>query len=108
MCPPALHWLRYTAFIVLYPLGFAGELGTWIAGFPHMKVRKRHLLTFHLLCNRMTATPRHAHISFARDVKFHTVSMRHHTVPIFPMAFFILFPYPRSHVLHTAIMAVVS
>ncbi|CAN0436188.1 unnamed protein product, partial [Hapterophycus canaliculatus] len=37
MCPPALQWLRYTAFIVLYPLGFAGELGTWIVGLPHIK-----------------------------------------------------------------------
>eukprot|EP00752_Nemacystus_decipiens_P002563 g2403.t1 len=37
MCPPFLHWLRYTAFIVLYPLGFAGELGTWIVGLPHIK-----------------------------------------------------------------------
>lgn len=37
-CPPFLHWLRYTAFIVLYPLGFVGELATWIVGLPHIKV----------------------------------------------------------------------
>ncbi|CAM9216748.1 unnamed protein product [Choristocarpus tenellus] len=36
-CPASLHWLRYSAFIVLYPLGFAGELGTWIVGMPYMK-----------------------------------------------------------------------
>lgn len=33
-----LQWLRYSAFILLYPLGFAGELGTWIVGLPHIKV----------------------------------------------------------------------
>lgn len=38
-CPPALHWLRYTAFVILYPIGFAGEFGTWIVGLPHVKVR---------------------------------------------------------------------
>ncbi|CAM9830216.1 unnamed protein product [Laminaria digitata] len=37
MCPAVLHWLRYTAFILLYPLGFAGELGTWVVGMPHIK-----------------------------------------------------------------------
>ncbi|CAM9376949.1 unnamed protein product [Discosporangium mesarthrocarpum] len=36
-CPPFLHWLRYTAFIVLYPMGFMGELGAWLVGIPHMK-----------------------------------------------------------------------
>ena len=45
MCPPVLHWLRYTAFIALYPLGFAGELGTWVVGMPHIKVGVRRLLS---------------------------------------------------------------
>ncbi|CAM9488939.1 unnamed protein product [Ectocarpus sp. 12 AP-2014] len=37
MCPPVLQWLRYSSFVLLYPLGFAGELGTWIVGLPHIK-----------------------------------------------------------------------
>ncbi|KAK3259702.1 hypothetical protein CYMTET_31313 [Cymbomonas tetramitiformis] len=43
--PYPLLWLRYTTFIVLYPLGVASELTTAISALPHMKDDHRFDLT---------------------------------------------------------------
>ena len=33
---PRLEWLRYSAFVLLYPLGCAGEIGVIEATIKHM------------------------------------------------------------------------
>eukprot|EP00742_Colponemidia_sp_Colp-10_P001007 GILJ01001089.1.p1 GENE.GILJ01001089.1~~GILJ01001089.1.p1 ORF type:complete len:219 (+),score=14.38 GILJ01001089.1:35-691(+) len=35
--PGPLKWLRYTAFILLYPLGISGEIGSIVTGLPIVK-----------------------------------------------------------------------
>ncbi|EGG19943.1 hypothetical protein DFA_07051 [Cavenderia fasciculata] len=43
-CPKFLEWLRYNAFIVLYPLGFAAENILWYQMLPIILARKIHFL----------------------------------------------------------------
>ena len=40
-CPRALTWLRYTAFIPLYPVGFLGEMVCIVRALPHLEARPR-------------------------------------------------------------------
>ena len=46
MVPYILVWMRYTFFIVLYPLGVSGELLTIVAAYPY--IRDRKLFAFEL------------------------------------------------------------
>ena len=46
MVPYILVWMRYTLFIVLYPLGVSGELLTIVAAYP--LIRDRKLLAYEL------------------------------------------------------------
>ncbi|GAM28543.1 hypothetical protein SAMD00019534_117190 [Acytostelium subglobosum LB1] len=43
-CPPFLTWLRYNAFIVLYPIGFAAENILWYEMLPIMLEDRIHFL----------------------------------------------------------------
>eukprot|EP01099_Mayorella_cantabrigiensis_P000600 TRINITY_DN1265_c0_g6_i2.p1 TRINITY_DN1265_c0_g6~~TRINITY_DN1265_c0_g6_i2.p1 ORF type:complete len:118 (+),score=35.63 TRINITY_DN1265_c0_g6_i2:38-391(+) len=36
-CPYFLVWMRYTLFLVLYPLGVASEMGLMYVSLPHIK-----------------------------------------------------------------------
>jgi very-long-chain (3R)-3-hydroxyacyl-CoA dehydratase len=54
MVPYLLTWLRYTLFIVLYPIGVSGELITMVSAFPY--IRDRQLFAYPL--------PNFANISF--------------------------------------------
>jgi very-long-chain (3R)-3-hydroxyacyl-CoA dehydratase len=36
--PAVLTWLRYSAFLVLYPMGITGEIGCLIKALPHIKM----------------------------------------------------------------------
>ena len=40
-CPRALTWLRYTAFVPLYPVGFLGEMVCIVRALPHLEARPR-------------------------------------------------------------------
>ncbi|KAG5187837.1 protein-tyrosine phosphatase-like protein [Tribonema minus] len=42
ICPDFLHWLRYSAFMLLYPLGFAAEVGCFVVAYPHMKAGDKY------------------------------------------------------------------
>lgn len=46
LVPYVLTWLRYSLFIVLYPLGVSGELLTFVAAYP--LIRDRDLFAIHL------------------------------------------------------------
>ena len=37
--PSALTWLRYSLFLVLYPLGISGEIGCLVASLPYIAAR---------------------------------------------------------------------
>lgn len=39
-CPGWLKWLRYSAFIPLYPLGFAAEVVCLLVALPHLKTAR--------------------------------------------------------------------
>jgi len=41
VCPRALTWLRYTAFIPLYPVGFLGEMVCIVQALPYLEARPR-------------------------------------------------------------------
>ena len=41
-CPPALTYLRYTAFIPLYPVGVVGEVLAIVQALPHLKASGRY------------------------------------------------------------------
>ncbi|EFA76185.1 hypothetical protein PPL_10402 [Heterostelium album PN500] len=41
-CPPILTWLRYNAFIILYPIGFAAENILYYVMMPYILVRRVH------------------------------------------------------------------
>ena len=41
VCPRALTWLRYTAFIPLYPVGFLGEMVCIVQALPYLQARPR-------------------------------------------------------------------
>jgi very-long-chain (3R)-3-hydroxyacyl-CoA dehydratase len=42
-CPKFLHYLRYTAFTVLYPIGFAAEIGCFIRAYAPAKVSAQRI-----------------------------------------------------------------
>ena len=46
LVPYVLTWLRYSLFIVLYPVGVTGELLTMVAAYP--LIRDRNLFAIHL------------------------------------------------------------
>ena len=46
-CPYWLEWLRYTAFIPLYPIGVVGELGLLYIAIPIVTARRILFTDFH-------------------------------------------------------------
>lgn len=68
-CPRWLRWLRHNAFVILYPIGVAGEFGSFVAAlprFPHPNliwwgVLPTYLFGLPLLCGHtllQRTTPR--------------------------------------------------
>ncbi|KAG7671733.1 hypothetical protein Ndes2526B_g07369 [Nannochloris sp. 'desiccata'] len=45
VCPQWLTWLRYTAFIALYPVGVVGEMHAVYLALPYIGARKLHSVT---------------------------------------------------------------
>ncbi|KAL4859657.1 Very-long-chain (3R)-3-hydroxyacyl-CoA dehydratase 2 [Chlorella vulgaris] len=45
ICPRWLTWLRYTAFIPLYPLGVVGEMWAVVLALPHIKQNGLHTIS---------------------------------------------------------------
>lgn len=43
-CPFWLTWLRYTAFIPLYPIGVVGEMASAVTALPYIAERKLHCI----------------------------------------------------------------
>jgi len=41
-CPSWLYWLRYSEFMVLYPIGFVSEIWIWFLMFPYMREKQLH------------------------------------------------------------------
>jgi len=42
LCPSWLYWLRYSEFLILYPIGFVSEVWVWFLMFPFFKERSIH------------------------------------------------------------------
>jgi len=74
--PHAITWLRYTLFIVLYPIGVSGELLTMVKAFPH--IRDKQLLSIQL--------PNFANISFYYHYLLIVIMLTY--IPFFPQLYF--------------------
>jgi len=73
--PYVLTWLRYTLFIVLYPIGVSGELITMVCAFPY--IRDRQLFAYPL--------PNFANISFYYHYLIIGVMLSY--IPFFPQLY---------------------
>lgn len=76
LVPYVLTWLRYTLFIVLYPIGVSGELLTMVSAFPY--IRDKQLLSYPL--------PNFANISFYYHYMIVLIMLSY--IPFFPQLYF--------------------
>ncbi|CAG2109936.1 unnamed protein product [Medioppia subpectinata] len=91
--PYALTWLRYTLFIVLYPIGVSGELLTIVSAIPY--IRDRNLFAISL--------PNFANISFYYHYLLAIVILSY--IPFFPQLYFYMIAQRKKILGNTSVTA---
>jgi len=93
LVPYVLTWLRYTLFIVLYPIGVSGELITIVSAIPY--IRHRNLWAIHL--------PNFANISFYYHYLLVIVILSY--IPFFPQLYLYMIAQRKKVLGNTSVTA---